>query len=120
MSGQKLGLVGQMLGPVQTGYGGSDRIFFFKLIQGAPGNFAIVTKDIKTLDFRHFRASSHPSAEIFLFRKVWSPKSQWRLGAIQTGIDQKCPDRKPEIVTFRDLGLVGIIRGHVISCLPQA
>jgi hypothetical protein len=35
-------------------YGGLDRNFFLKPIQGALGNFEIVTKDLKTLDFWHF------------------------------------------------------------------
>jgi hypothetical protein len=59
--------------------------------------------------------SGHPD-------KFWTYESQIRcpdkflkkllnLGSIRTGIDQKCSDRKPEILTFRDLGLQGIVRG---------
>jgi hypothetical protein len=35
-------------------YGGLDRKEILKPIQGAPGNFEIVTKDFKTLNFWHF------------------------------------------------------------------
>ena len=58
--------------------------------------------------------SGHPD-------KFWTYKSPIRhldkflkkllnLGSIQTGINQKCQDRKPEILTFRDLGLQGIVQ----------
>jgi len=63
--------------------------------------------------------SGHPD-------KFWTYESQIRcpdkflkklvnLGSIWTGINQKCLDRKPEILTLQDLGLQGIIWGSVIT-----
>ena len=63
--------------------------------------------------------------------KFWTYESQIRcpdkflkkllnLGSIWTGINQKCPDRKSEILTFWDLGFQGIVLGPVHTQGPRS